>query len=108
MLLTQGGRFGGWGLYLVKGKPVFTWNLLGLKHVRWEGPGELAPGKHTLIFDFKYDGLGAGTLAFNSISGIARGGLGVFKIDGKEVSSQKFERTMGRDIRRRIRYRYRS
>ena len=94
MLMTQGGRFGGWGFYLVKGKPVFTWNLLDLKRVRWEGPEQLAPGKHTLVFDFKYDGLGAGTLAFNNLSGIARGGTGVFKVDGKEVASQKLERTI--------------
>ena len=94
MLMTQGGRFGGWGFYLVKGKPVFTWNLLDLKRVRWEGPEQLASGKHTLVFDFKYDGLGAGTLAFNNLSGIARGGTGVLKVDGKEVGSQKLERTI--------------
>jgi hypothetical protein len=94
MLLTEGGRFGGWGFYLVKGKPVFTWNLLDLKRVRWEGPEQLAPGKHTLVFDFKYDGLGAGTLAFNNLSGIARGGTGVLKVDGKEGASQKLERTI--------------
>jgi arylsulfatase len=94
MLMTQGGRFGGWGFYLAKGKPVFTWNLLDLKRVRWEGPEVLAPGKHTLVFDFKYDGLGPETLAFNSLSGIARGGIGVFKVDGKDVSSQKLERTI--------------
>jgi hypothetical protein len=94
MLMTEGGRFGGWGFYLVKGKPVFTWDLLDLKRVRWEGPEQLGPGKHTLVFDFKYDGLGAGTIAFNSVSGIARGGTGVFKVDGKEVASQKLERTI--------------
>ena len=94
MLMTEGGRFGGWGFYLVKGKPVFTWNLLDLKRVRWEGPEQLAPGKHTLVFDFKYDGLGAGTLAFNNLSGIARGGMGVLKVDGKDVASQKLERTI--------------
>ena len=94
MLMTQGGRFGGWGFYLVKGKPVFTWDLLDLRRVRWEGPGQLAPGKHTLVFDFKYDGLGVGTLAFNSVSGIARGGMGVLKVDGKDVASQKLERTI--------------
>ena len=94
MLLTEGGRFGGWGLYLLKGKPVFTWNLLDLKRVRWEGPEQLAPGKHTLVFDFKYDGLGVGTLAFNNVSGVARGGMGVLKVDGKEVASQKLERTI--------------
>ena len=46
------------------------------------------------MFDFKYDGLGAGTLAFNNLSGIARGGMAVFKVDGKEVASQKLERTI--------------
>ena len=112
MLMTQGGRFGGWGFYLLKGKPVFTWNLLDLKRVRWEGPDALAPGKHTLEFDFKYDGLGAGTLAFNNLSGIARGGTGVLKVDGKEVASQKMERhdsvppSMGRDVRHRVRHRH--
>jgi arylsulfatase A-like enzyme len=49
MLITDGGRFGGYGFYLVKGKPVFTWDLLGLKRVRWEGPDVLSPGKHTLV-----------------------------------------------------------
>ena len=39
MIVTDGGRFGGYGLYLLKGKPVFTWNLLDLKRVRWEGAG---------------------------------------------------------------------
>ena len=72
VMITQGGRFGGYGFYLLKGKPVFTWNLVGLKRVRWEGPDVLAPGKHTLEFDFKYDGLGFATLAFDSMSGIGR------------------------------------
>ena len=94
MLLTQGGRFGGWGLYFLKGKPVFNWNLLGLKHERWEGPKALTPGKHTIVFDFKYDGLGMATLAFNNMSGLGRGGTGVLKVDGKAVASQKMERTI--------------
>jgi arylsulfatase len=45
---------------------VYVWNLLNLKRVRWEGPEALAPGKHTLEFDFTYDGLGFATLAFNN------------------------------------------
>jgi arylsulfatase len=93
MLLTEGGRFAGWGFYLVKGKPVFTWNLFG-RRPRWEAPEQLAPGKHTVVFDFKYDGLGEGTLAYNNISGIARGGTGVLKVDGKDVISQKLDRTI--------------
>jgi arylsulfatase len=94
MILTSGGRFGGYGFYLLKGKPVFLWNLVGLKRVRWEGPEALTAGKHTVEFDFKYDGLGAGTLAFNNMSGIGRSGTGVLKVDGKEVATQKMERTL--------------
>ncbi len=94
VLLTSGGRFGGYGFYLLKGKPVFLWNLVHLNRIRWEGPDALTPGKHTVEFDFQYDGLGAGTLAFNSMSGIGRGGTGVLKVDGKEVASHKMEHTL--------------
>ena len=73
---------------------MFLWNLVDLKRVRWEGPEALSPGKHTLEFDFKYDGLGMGTLAFNNMSGIGRGGTGVLKVDGKEVATQKMEHTI--------------
>jgi arylsulfatase len=93
MLITQGGRFGGYGFYLLKNKPVFLWNLLDLERTRWEGP-ELTPGKHALEFDFKYDGLGAGTLAFGNVSGVGKGGTGVLKVDGKEVATRKMERTI--------------
>ena len=94
MIHTNGGRFGGYGLYLLKGKPVFVWNLLDLKRVRWEGPEALTPGKHTIEFNFTYDGLGFATLAFNNISGIGRGGTGVLKVDGNAVATQKMEHTV--------------
>jgi arylsulfatase len=94
MLITQGGRFGGYGFYLLKNKPVFTWNLVGLKRIRWEAPEALTAGKHTVEFDFKYDGLGMGTIAFNSMSGIGQGGTGVLKVDGKVVAEQKMEHTL--------------
>jgi arylsulfatase len=94
VLITQGGRFGGYGLYLLKGKPVFTWNLVDVKRIRWEGADALAPGKHAIEFDFKYDGLGAATLAFGSYSGLGQGGIGVLKVDGKVVAEQKMERTL--------------
>ena len=55
MIINEGGRFGGYGLYFLKSKPVFVWNLLLIKRMRWEGPA-LSPGKHTIVFDFKYDG----------------------------------------------------
>jgi arylsulfatase len=93
MLITQGGRFSGYGFYLLKSKPVFTWDLLDLERVRWEGPA-LSAGKHTLEFDFKYDGLGMGTLAFGSPSGVAQSGTGVLSVDGKAVDTQKMQRTI--------------
>jgi len=94
MLITQGGRFGGYGFYVLKGKPVFLWNLVDLKRIRWEGTDAITPGKHVLEFDFKYDGLGMGTLAFGDYSGIGRGGTGVLKVDGKAVATQKMENSL--------------
>ena len=78
-----GGRFGGYGLYLLKGKPVFLYNFLDLERFRWEGQDALAPGKHTIVFDFKYDGPGFG-----------KGGTGVLKVDGKEVATSKIPHTI--------------
>jgi arylsulfatase len=94
MIVTSGGRFAGYGFYLLKGKPVFLWNLVDLERHKWEGHEALSPGKHTLEFDFKYDGLGAGTLAFNNFSGVGRPGVGTLKVDGKEVATKKMERTL--------------
>ena len=86
MIVTDGGRFGGYGLFLSKGefgvgrgKPVFLYNLLDLKRTTWEGP-ELSAGKHTIVFDFKSDGPGLG-----------KGGTGVLSVDGKEVARNSIE-----------------
>ena len=94
MIVTQGGRFGGYGFYVLKGKPTFTWNLVDLQRVKWQSADPLTPGKHTLEFGFKYNGLGMGTLAFNNISGIGQGGTGVLKVDGKVVATQTMEHTL--------------
>jgi len=83
MLATLGGRFGGYGLYLLKGKPVFLYNFLDLERFRWEGQQALAPGKHTLVFDFKYDGPGFG-----------KGGTGVLRVDDKDVATRKVPHTI--------------
>lgn len=94
MIVTSGGRFAGFGFYLLKGKPVFLWNLLDLERPRWEAPEALTPGRHVLEFDFKYDGIGVGTMAYNSFSGIGKGGTGTLKVDGKVVATQKMEKTI--------------
>lgn len=94
MILTSGGRFGGYGFYILQGKPVWTWNMVDLQRIKWQGPDVLTPGKHTLVFDFKYDGLGAGTLAFNDFSGVGRSGTGTLSVDGKVVATQTMEKTL--------------
>jgi arylsulfatase A-like enzyme len=83
MLVTTGGRFGGYGLYLLKGKPVFLYNLVDMARFRWEAPEALTGGKHTIVFDFKSDGPGFGN-----------GGTGVLKVDGSEVANQKIPHTI--------------
>ena len=83
MLNTLGGRFGGYGLYLVKGKPVFTYVQINTQEFRWEGPDVIAPGKHTIVFDFKYDGPGFG-----------KGGTGVLSVDGKAVATRTIPYTI--------------
>jgi arylsulfatase len=83
MLVTMGGRFGGYGLYLLKGKPVFLYNMLDLKRFRWEGQEALTPGKHTIVFDFQYDGPGFG-----------KGGTGTLRVDNNEVAKQTIPHTI--------------
>jgi len=94
MILTSGGRFAGYGFYLLQGKPVFLWNMLDLNRIKWEGPDALTPGRHTVAFDFKYDGLGVGTLAYNDMSGLGRPGTGTLSVDGKVVATQAMPHTL--------------
>ena len=86
MIVTDGGRFGGYGLFLSKGefgfnrgRVVFLYNLLDLKRTTWEGP-ELKPGKHTIVFDYK-----------PSEPGLGKGGTGMLSVDGKEVAKNSLE-----------------
>jgi len=94
VIVGEGGRFFGYALYLLKGKPVFTYNLLDLKRTRWEGKDALTPGRHTIEYAFKYEGLGEGTLAYNSTSGVGHGGTGTLKVDGTEVSTEKLDASL--------------
>jgi len=83
MLLTHGGRFSGYGLYLLQGKPVFHYNLAGVARYTIAGKDKLTPGKHTILFDFKYDG-----------GGLGKGGNGTLLVDGKAVATGRIERTL--------------
>ena len=89
MIVTEGGRFGGYGLFLSKGefgfdrgKVIFLYNLLDLKRTIWEGP-ELKPGKHTIVFDYK-----------PVEPGLGKGGTGVLTVDGKEVAKKSMEHSI--------------
>jgi hypothetical protein len=94
MIVTIGGRFGGYGLFLQDGKPVFVYNLLDIERFRWEGGiggivgkdffgRALEPGKHTIVFDFKYAGPGPG-----------KGGTGVLSVDGRELDKKTIKHTI--------------
>ena len=82
MLLTHGGRFSGWGLYLLQGKPVFCYNLAGVARYFIAGKEALAPGAHSILYDYKYDG------------GLGKGGLGTIQVDGKTVATGRIEQTL--------------
>ena len=69
--------------HIGRGRPVFVYNLLDLERFRWEGLSSLDEGKHTIVFDFKYDGPGPG-----------KGGTGVLSVDGKEVARKTIEHTI--------------
>jgi arylsulfatase A-like enzyme len=92
ILVTQGGRFGGWGLLVLDGKPMFAYaysNQDGDKYpdqkktkTRIVGGETLAPGRHAISFDFAYDG-----------GGIGKGGRGTLTVDGKKVAEGRIENT---------------
>jgi arylsulfatase A-like enzyme len=82
VLLTQGGRFGGWGLYLKDGKPTYTYNWLGLQRYAVAATQALPPGKATIRFEFAYDG-----------GGLGKGGKGTLFVNGKQVATGRIERT---------------
>jgi hypothetical protein len=82
VVLTQGGRFGGWCLYLIDGKPEFTYNFLGLERYVVSSSEKLPMGASTVKFDFVYDGDGYG-----------KGGGGTIYVNDKEIGHARIEKT---------------
>jgi arylsulfatase len=81
-ILSQGGRFGGWSLYVKDGKPAYTYNFLGLSHYTVTAPQALPSGHVTVTLDFAYDGGGAG-----------KGGKATLYVNGKSVATGRVEKT---------------
>ena len=82
VILAQGGRFGGWSLYVKDGRPAYTYNFVGLQQYTVNSSERLAPGKATITLDFAYDGNGRG-----------KGGTVTISINGKKVGSGRVEQT---------------
>jgi len=82
VIVCQGGRFGGFSFYIKSGKPMFTYNYLGLEKFMVASGQALKPGKHTLVYDFKYDG-----------GGMAKGGVGTITVDGAKTGEGRIEKT---------------
>jgi arylsulfatase len=81
-IIAQGGRFGGWSLYVDGGKPGYAYNFLGLERTTIASPTPLAAGKATIELDFAYDG-----------GGLAKGGLATLSVNGQKVAAGRIERT---------------
>ena len=81
-MVCQGGRFGGFSFYIKGGKPVFTYNYLGLQSYNIASAQSLKPGKHTIVFNFQYDG-----------GGLGKGGIGTITVDGAKIGEGRIEKT---------------
>jgi arylsulfatase len=81
-IIVQGGRFGGWALYVLDGVPAYDYNFLGLTRTTIAAKEPLKPGKATIRFEFAYDG-----------GGLAKGGMGTLFVNDAKVAEGRIERT---------------
>ncbi|MGB0598764.1 MAG: arylsulfatase [Rubripirellula sp.] len=85
VILTQGGRFGGWCLYMKDGKPVYTYNFLGLERFTVASPNAIPPGAATVVLDFAYEG--------KNKQDLGKGGKVTISVNGKTVAEGRVEKT---------------
>jgi arylsulfatase len=81
-IIVQGGRFGGWALYVKEGIPAYDYNFLGLQRFTVAATEKLKPGKATIRFEFAYDA-----------GGMGKGGMGMLFVNDKKVAEGRIERT---------------
>ncbi|MBE9549724.1 MAG: arylsulfatase [Proteobacteria bacterium] len=82
VILAQGGRFGGWSLYMQDGKPIYTYNFLGLERFTVASDSAVPAGAATIVLDFVYDG-----------GGLGKGGMATLSVNGKSVAEGRIEKT---------------
>jgi arylsulfatase len=82
VILAQGGRFGGWSLYLKDGKPSYAYNFIGLQEYKVAAAKPVTPGKATIRMNFDYDG-----------GGLGKGGTATLLVNGQKVASGRIDRT---------------
>jgi len=82
VLVAQGGKFGGWVLYLLKGKPVYCYNLFGVQSFKVHAGRALDGGEHQVRAEFDYDG-----------GGLGKGGTVTLYIDGDAVGEGRVDAT---------------
>jgi arylsulfatase len=81
-IIAQGGRFGGWSLYVKEGLPAYDYNFIGMQRFTIESSEKLKAGKSTIRFEFDYDG-----------GGLAKGGDATLYVNGKKVGEGRIPRT---------------
>ncbi len=87
VILAQGGRFGGWSLYMKDGKPVYTYNYLGLSRYTVSAPNAIPAGPATVELDFAYDG-----------GGIGKGGMATLSVNGTDRRGRPYRKDAALDL----------
>ncbi|MGH7681704.1 MAG: arylsulfatase, partial [Candidatus Eiseniibacteriota bacterium] len=83
VIIAQAGRFGGWSLYMKGGRVRECYNFGGLQWTTVSSPQALTPGRHSITYDFVYDGGKPGS-----------GGMSRLSVDGKLVGEARVAHTM--------------
>jgi len=83
VLISQGGAFGGWSLYVKDGTPKYCYNLLGLARFLVTGDAKVAPGSHQVRMEFTYDG-----------GGLGKGGTAALFLDGTKIGEDRLQATV--------------
>ena len=83
VIVSQGGAYAGWSLYLKDGRPTYCYNLFGVQRFHVRGDATLPPGTHQVRLEFAYDG-----------GGLGKGGAVTLYVDGAKCGEGRVEATV--------------